>query len=47
MKKVRQKPRKIYPVKMPKQGIITVDGVTYQWIPNPTVKEGGYWRKIG
>lgn len=42
-----KKPRKLYPVKMPMPGIKTVNGITYQWIPNPTVKAGGYWRRIG
>lgn len=44
--KIAKKPRKIYPVAMPNPGIRTVNGITYQWLPNPTVKVGGYWRRI-
>jgi len=25
--------------------IRTVNGVVYMWIPNPLVKNGGYWRR--
>jgi len=42
-----RKQRKLYPTTMPSPGIKTVNGVTYQWIPNPTVKNGGYWRRLG
>jgi len=23
-----------------------INGITYMWIPNPLVKDGGYWRKL-
>jgi hypothetical protein len=46
VKKTIKQPRKLYQPTMPNPPIKTVNGVMYQWIPNPTVKAGGYWRKM-
>ena len=37
--------RKLYKPVVKTPSLKIVGGVTYQWIPSPTVKAGGYWRR--